>query len=146
MSTMDEQSIIHYESQPVLYIEENYDGDKFATDMRTFIVFDKDENVFCLYGSRKCDKRKKYINYFLKYNTIDDLYNYLLLAMNTKVNTLNITAYFFSDLTSADTFDDFLQKTSKYNELFGYDNIFMNRKSFYKFINILNTGVSSDLE
>jgi hypothetical protein len=146
MDIMDEQSIIYYESQPVLYIEENFDGDIFETDTRAFIVYDKDDNVFCLYGSRKCDKRKKYVNYFLKYNTIDDLYNYLLLAMNTKVNTLNITTYYFSDLTSNDTFDDFSEKTNKYKELFGYDNIKLNRKAFYKFINVLNTGSSVDLE
>jgi hypothetical protein len=138
MDYMDE-STIYYDDQPVLYIEEKIDGNKLKTDMRVFIVFDRDENVFCLYGSRKCDKRDKYINYMLKYSNISDLYNYLFVAMNIKFNNVNVTMFYFSELTSNDTFDDFEQKTSKLNELFGYDNIKLKTSIFNKYINVLNT-------
>jgi hypothetical protein len=139
MDYMDE-STIYYDDQPVLYIEEKIDGNMFKTDMRVFIVFDRDENVFCLYGSRKCDKRDKYINYMLKYSNISDLYNYLFVAMNIKFNNVNVTMFYLSELTSNDTFDDFEQKTSKLNELFGYDNIKLKNSIFNKYINVLNTG------
>ena len=139
MDYMDE-STIYYDDQPVLYIEEKIDGIMFKTDMRVFIVFDRDENAFCLYGSRKCDKRCKYIKYMLKYSNISDLYNYLFVAMNIKFNNVNVTMFYLSELTSNDTFDDFEQKTSKLNELFGYDNIKLKNSIFNKYINVLNTG------
>ena len=139
MDCMDE-STIYYDDQPVLYIEEKIDGNKLKTDMRVFIVFDKDESAFCLYGSRKCDNRDKYINYMLKYTNIYDLYNYLFVAMNIKFNNVNVTMFYLSELTSNDTFDDFEHKTTELNELFGYDNIKLKRKLFNKYINVLNTG------
>ena len=139
MDCMDE-STIYYDDQPVLYIEEKIYGSKLKTDMRAFIVFDKDENAFCLYGSRKCDRRDKYINYMLKYSNVSDLYNYLFVAMNIQFHNVNVTMFYLSGLTSNDTFDDFEHKTTELNELFGYDNIKLKRKLFNKYINVLNTS------
>ena len=130
-----------YEDHPVLYIEEKFYGKQFKTDMRVFIVYDSEEQFFYVYGSRKCKKNKKYINYMLKYGCIKTLYNYLCVAMNTKCNKLNITGYFLSGLTSEDTFDDFVDKTNNYNQLFGYDKVCLNRKNFEKYLQILNTGL-----
>lgn len=135
-----EESTVYYEDQPVLYIEEKIEGNKLTTDMRVFIVFDNDDNLFYLYGSRKCNKRNKYINYMIKYSNVSDLYNYLFVAMNIKFNNVNVTMFYLSELTSNDTFDDFEYKTTKYNELFGYDNIKLKKSIFNKYINVLNTG------
>jgi len=143
MSIMDvsnDDEIINYDDQPVLYIEELFDGPQFKYDMRAFIVYDKDTNLFYLYGSRNCKKTQKYINYMLKYDSIDTLFNYLNVAMNTKISKVNVTVYFMSGLTSQDSFEDFLRKRSKRRELFGYDDITLNRKRFIKYMNVLNVA------
>lgn len=147
MAYSDEQlTTIYYEDQPVLYIEEKFDGKEFKTDMRVFIVYDKVESLFYVYGTRRCKKNHKYIDYILKYETPFMLFNYLKVAMNTVYNKVNVTGYFLSGLTSDDTFDDFSQKTSRSNELFGYDNMILKRKEFNSMIHVLNTGAEySDL-
>jgi hypothetical protein len=135
----NESTPLFYEDQPVLYIEEKFNGKQFKTDMRAFIVYDSIDNYFYVYGSRKCKRNKKYINYMLKYECLDTLFNYLNVAMNTNEHKVNVTGYFLSGLTSEDTFDDFAGKTSNYNQLFGYDNVKLNRKIFYKYLQTLNT-------
>jgi len=142
MSTFDEEvepTTLFYEDQPVLYIEEKFNGKKFKTDMRAFIVYDHDDEHFYVYGSRKCKRNKKYISYTLKYASIELLFNYLSVAMNTRCHKLNITGYFLSGLTSEDTFDDFVDKINNYNQLFGYDKVSLNRRSFNRYLQVLNT-------
>lgn len=136
---IDEPTTLFYEDQPVLYIEEKFNGKQFKTDMRAFIVYDNIDKFFYVYGSRKCKRNKKYINYMLKYECLDTLFNYLNVAMNTSEHKVNVTGYFLSGLTSEDTFDDFADKTSNYNQLFGYDNVILNRKVFCKYLQTLNT-------
>jgi hypothetical protein len=136
---IDEPTTLFYEDQPVLYIEEKFNGKQFKTDMRAFIVYDNTDKFFYVYGSRKCKRNKKYINYMLKYERLDLLFNYLNVAMNIREHKVNVTGYFLSGLTSEDTFDDFADKTSNYNQLFGYDNVILNRKGFCKYLQTLNT-------
>ncbi len=138
MEYFDEDETTYYDAMPVLYIEETIEGRDYKTDMRMFIVYDQVDNYFYVYGSRKC-KQNKYINYMLKYASIDTLYNYIQVSMNSKYHKLNVTGYFIHGLASTDTFDDFTEKTSNYNELFGYDRVSMNRKLFNRYLNTLNT-------
>jgi hypothetical protein len=138
MEYFDEADTTFYEAMPVLYIEEKIKGNEFKTDMRMFIVYDQEDNYFYVYGSRKCKQNNKYINYMLKYASIDTLYNYIQVAMNSKYQKINVTGYFITGLTSADTFDDFTEKISNYNQLFGYDKVTLNRKLFNRYLNTLN--------
>lgn len=138
MEYFDEDETTYYDAMPVLYIEETIEGRDYKTDMRMFIVYDQVDNYFYVYGSRKC-KQNKYINYMLKYASIDTLYNYIQVSMNSKYHKLNVTGYFIHGLASTDTFDDFTEKTSNYNELFGYDRVSLNRKLFNRYLNTLNT-------
>ena len=133
------EPIIYYNDQVVLYIEEKFKGPQYKTDMRTFIVYDKETDCFYVYGSRKCQKNDKYENYVLKFSSIDTLYNYLKVSMNTKYTKLNITGYILSGLTSDDNFDDFEAKTNNFNQLFGYDNIRLKFSNFVSYLNVLNT-------
>ena len=75
----------------------------------------------------------------LKYASIDTLYNYIRVSMNSKYHKLNVTGYFIHGLASTDTFDDFTQKISNFNQLFGYDRVTLNRKLFNRYLNTLNT-------
>jgi hypothetical protein len=133
------EPIICYNDQVVLYIEEKFKGYQYKTDMRTFIVYDKETDCFYVYGSRKCRKNDNYENYVLKYSSIETLYNYLKVSMNTKYTKLNITGYMLSGLTSDDNFDDFEAKTNNFNQLFGYDNIRLKFSTFFSYLNVLNT-------
>jgi hypothetical protein len=133
------EPIIYYNDQVVLYIEEKFKGSQYKTDMRTFIVYDKETDCFYVYGSRKCRKNDNYENYVLKFSSIETLYNYLKVSMDTKNSKLNITGYMLSGLTSDDNFDDFEAKTNNFNQLFGYDNIRLKFSTFFSYLNVLNT-------
>jgi len=139
MDYFDEAEPTFYEAMPVLYIEEKFKGTEFKTDMRMFIVYDQEDNYFYVYGSRKCKRNNNYINYMLKYASIDTLYNYIQVSTNSKYHQLNVTGYFIHGLASTDTFDDFTQKISKFNQLFGYDRVTLSRKLFNRYLNTLNT-------
>ncbi len=116
----------YYDPQMVMHITEyDRDGDK---DSNVFIIFDKDEEMYYLFGSRGGSKHVRYTKTFYCKN---QMYDFISIAMGFKDNnTISLSINYVDNLTSYDEYDDIKRKVSRFNEVVAYDNFTISKKDF----------------
>ena len=121
----------YYDQMMVLNITEYDKNDD--QDMNTFIIFDADDNLFYVYGSRN---GSKYVKYVKTFDNVDGLYNFIYLSMAlSEKHQLSISVNYVEGLTNYDEFIEIKEKVSRYNEIVAYDEIIkLSKKNFCQYI------------
>ena len=112
----------YYEPQMVINITEyDRDGDK---DSDVFIVFDHEEEMYYIFGSRGGSKHVRYTKTFYCKN---QMYDFLSITMGfMDKHTISISANYVNNLTDYDEYDEIKQKVSRFNEVVAYDDFIVN--------------------
>ena len=131
MSTYYDESTIYYDPMMVMNITE-YDKNN-DQDMTTFIIFDTDDNLFYVYGSRE---GSKYVKYTKTFDNINRLYNFIYLSMAlSEKHQISISVNYIEGLTNYDEFNEINEKMTRYNEIVAYDDINgFSKKDFRQYV------------
>ena len=121
----------YYDPMMVMNITE-YDKNN-DQDMTTFILFDTDDNLFYVYGSRE---GSKYVKYVKTFDNINSLYKFIYLSMALSENhQISISVNYIEGLTNYDEFNEINEKMTRYNEIVAYDDIDgFSKKDFRQFV------------
>ena len=118
----------YYDPVMVLNITE-YDTNG-KPDTNVFLVYDEDEDLYYLYGSRG------HVSYTKSFCCIENLYNFISLVMGFSENhTVSISVNYMDDLTDYDDYDKLQSKVSRFNEVVAYDNVTLSKKRLQRFLN-----------
>jgi len=132
-TTPDE--IIYYEPKMVLNLtEHDRSGD---VDMNAFIVYDEDEDLIYVYGSRGYESRGNttYVKYVKTFSCYNALYNFISLSMGFGTNhRLDISVNLLAGLTNYSEYSDFVSKVRRSNEIVAYDNTRITKKELMRYI------------
>ena len=121
----------YYDPMMVMNITE-YDKNN-DQDMNAFILFDADDNLFYVYGSRE---GSKYIKYVKTFENINSLYNFIYLSMAlSEKHQISISVNYIEGLTNYDEFNEINEKITRYNEIVAYDDINgFSKKDFRQYV------------
>ena len=121
----------YYDPMMVMNITE-YDKNN-DQDMTTFILFDADDNLFYVYGSRE---GSKYVKYVKTFDNINSLYKFIYLSMAlSEKHQISISVNYIEGLTNYDEFNEINEKITRYNEIVAYDDIDgFSKKDFRQFV------------
>ena len=121
----------YYDPMMVMNITE-YDKNN-DQDMNAFILFDADDNLFYVYGSRE---GSKYIKYVKTFENINSLYNFIYLSMAlSEKHQISISVNYIEGLTNYDEFNAINEKMTRYNEIVAYDDINgFSKKDFRQYV------------
>lgn len=121
----------YYDPMMVMNITE-YDKNN-DQDMTTFILFDTDDNLFYVYGSRE---GSKYVKYVKTFDNINSLYKFIYLSMALSENhQISISVNYIEGLTNYDEFNEINEKMTRYNEIVAYDDINgFSKKDFRQYV------------
>ena len=131
MSSYYTDSDLQYQSKMVLCIEEYMDPSRGRTkgniDNLIFIHYDRDDNMFYMYGRRQ-DKKlkdKTFVPYFFSVKTVKSIYKFLKFVIDPKTK-ISVTLYNYNDYIDKE-FDDisyeyFYDNMDYHYEIVGYDN------------------------
>ena len=121
----------YYDPMMVMNITE-YDKNN-DQDMTTFILFDADDNLFYVYGSRE---GSKYVKYVKTFDNINCLYKFIYLSMALSENhQISISVNYIEGLTNYDEFNEINEKMTRYNEIVAYDDINgFSKKDFRQYV------------
>jgi hypothetical protein len=116
----------YYDPQMVINITEyDREGDK---DSNVFIVFDEEEEMYYLFGSRGGSKHVRYTKTFYCKN---QMYDFISITMGFKDNhTISLSVNYVNNLTNYDEYDDIKQKVTRFNEVVAYDDFTISKKDF----------------
>ena len=118
----------YYDPVMVLNITE-YDTNG-NPDTNVFLVYDEDEDLYYLYGSRG------HVSYTKSFCCIENLYNFISIVMGFSENhTVSISVNYMDDLTDYDDYDKLQSKVSRFNEVVAYDNVTLSKKRLQRFLN-----------
>ena len=106
-------------------------------DMRIFMLYDADEDLMYLYGSRKSDNFPRYPTFVKTFSDRDVLYDFLDVMMDFTRHKIETAVHQIDYLTDCSDFDDIKRKTSNLTQLSGFDNVMLTKKDFRKYINTL---------
>ena len=128
MSYDEATETTYYDPMMVLNITE-YDADE-KRDSNVFIVYDADEELYYLYGSRG------FVRYSRAFCNADSLYDFVSIAMGVSENhTASISVNYMEDLTNYDEYDELKSKVSRFNEVVAYDGVKLLKRRFMRFLN-----------
>ena len=121
----------YYDPMMVMNITE-YDKNN-DQDMSVFILFDVDDNLFYVYGSRE---GSKYVKYTKTFDNVNTLYNFIYLSMALSENhQISISVNYIEGLTNYDEFNEINEKMTRYNEIVAYDDINgFSKKDFRQYV------------
>ena len=121
----------YYDPMMVMNITE-YDKNN-DQDMSVFILFDVDDNLFYVYGSRE---GLKYVKYTKTFDNVNSLYNFIYLSMALSENhQISVSVNYIEGLTNYDEFNEINEKMTRYNEIVAYDDINgFSKKDFRQYV------------
>jgi hypothetical protein len=121
----------YYDPMMIMNITE-YDKNN-DQDMSVFILFDTDDNLFYVYGSRE---GSKYVKYTKTFDNVNTLYNFIYLSMALSENhQISISVNYIEGLTNYDEFNEINEKMTRYSEIVAYDDIVgFSKKDFRQYV------------
>jgi hypothetical protein len=106
-------------------------------DMRIFMLYDSDEDLIYLYGSRKSDDFPNYPTFAKTFNDETQLYDFLDIMMDFTRHRIDTAVHQIDYLTDVSDFDDILRSINNRTELSGFDNVKITKKDYKKYINVV---------
>ena len=136
----ESESVKYYE--PTMVVEfrqiESTDKDCQTEDMRVFMVYDEDEDLMYVYGSRKSESHRNQVEFVKAFETDDQLYDFLNVIMGfDEKHRVNTSVHYMDGLSDYSGFDDFVRNASRTNEISGYNREKMTKKRFKQYISVL---------
>ena len=123
----EETNTTYYDPVMVLNITE-YDTNE-KPDTNVFLVYDEDEDLYYLYGSRG------HVSYTKSFCCIENLYNFISIVMGFSENhKVSISVNYMDDLTNYDDYNKLQSKVSRFNEVVAYDNITLSKKRLQQYL------------
>jgi regulation of enolase protein 1 (concanavalin A-like superfamily) len=117
---------------------ESTDKDCQTEDMRVFMVYDEDEDLMYVYGSRKSESHRNQVEFVKTFDTDDQLYDFLNVIMGfDEKHRVNTSVHYMDGLSDYSGFDDFVRNASRTNEISGYNREKMTKKRFKQYISVL---------
>ena len=99
-------------------------------DTNVFLVYDEDEDLYYLYGSRG------HVSYTKSFCCSENLYNFISIVMGFSENhKVSISVNYMDDLTDYDDYNKLQSKVSRFNEVVAYDNVTLSKKRLQRFLN-----------
>jgi|DEB19_MinimDraft_2_1074335.scaffolds.fasta_scaffold00006_44 hypothetical protein len=135
MPSTTPDDIVYYEPKMVIYLTEK--DQQGTIDMNLFIVYDEDEDLIYVYGSRGYESRNntnfvKFVKTFSCYNA---MYNFISITMGFGVgHRLSISVNQMAGLTNYSEYHDFVSKVSRSNEIVAYDNTRITKRELMRYI------------
>jgi hypothetical protein len=106
-------------------------------DMRIFMLYDSDEDLIYLYGSRKSDDFPNYPIFTKTFNDETQLYDFLDIMMDFTRHRIDTAVHQIDYLTDVSDFDDIIRSVNNRTELSGFDNVKITKKDYKKYINVI---------
>lgn len=106
-------------------------------DMDMFLVYDEDEDLIYVYGSRGYEPNGdvQYEKYVKSFATYADLYNFISLTMGFQDrHRVNVSVNLMSGLTNYCEYDAYKNNVCRENEIVAYDNIHLPKHMLLKYI------------
>ena len=118
---------------------ESLDENCSVEDMRVFLLYDEDEDLIYVYGSRKSEDYPGLVEFVKTFDSESHAYDFLNVIMGFDAGFfVNTSVYYMDGLTDYSGFDDLSKKAvSKKIEISGYDRQTMSKKAFKKYMSIL---------
>jgi hypothetical protein len=117
---------------------ESLDEDCDAEDMRVFLLYDEDEDLIYVYGSRKSKDYPGLVDFVKTFDSESHAYDFLNVIMGFDAGFLvNTSVYYMDGLTDYSGFDDLSNNASRKIEISGYDGQKMSKKAFKKYMSVL---------
>ena len=121
----------------ICQIESRKPGKPIVEDMRVFLVHDAEDDLICVYGSRKSEN-DNYVDFMKTFDSESHAYDFLNVMMGFDGGyRCNTSVHYMSNLTDYSMFDDFVQNVCKKSEISGYDNVKMSKKRFRKYMSVI---------
>lgn len=136
----DSESVKYYESTMVVEFRqlESTDKDCDKEDMRVFMVYDEDEDLVYVYGSRKSESHRNQVEFVKAFETDDQLYDFLNVIMGfDEKHRVNTSVHYMDGLSDYSGFDDFVKNASRTNEISGYNREKITKKRFKQYMSVL---------
>jgi hypothetical protein len=127
--------IIYYDPKMVINLTERDRNGEI--DMNVFIVYDEDEDLIYVFGSRGYESRghTNFVKYVKTFSCYNALYNFISLSMGFGTNhRLDISVNLLAGLTNFSEYSDFVSKVSRSNEIVAYDNTRITKKELMRYI------------
>ena len=127
--------ITYYENTFVVEFRQKEKGTN-VVDMRVFILYDSDEELMYVYGSRKSEN-SKYPNFVKTFADEDQMYDFLDIMLDFARHKTDTAVHQIVCLMSDSDFDDIAENVTNRTELSGFDNVKMTKKNFRKYLNVV---------
>ena len=124
----------YYENTIVVEFKQLERGTR-NVDMRVFMLYDSDEDLMYLYGSRKSDEFPNYPTFAKTFNDETQLYDFLDIMMDFSRHRIDTAVHQIDYLTDSSDFDDIVRNVNSRTELSGFDNIKITKKTYKKYLN-----------
>lgn len=132
----EETETTYYENTIVVEFRQLEKGTR-EVDMRVFMLYDAEENLVYLYGSRKSDEFPNYPNFIKTFNDENQMYNFLDIMMDFSRHRIDTAVHQIDYLTDDSDFDDIVRSVNRRTELSGFDSVKITKKDYKKYINVV---------
>lgn len=132
----EETDTSYYENTIVVEFRQLEKGTR-NVDMRIFMLYDSDEDLIYLYGSRKSDDFPNYPTFAKTFNDETQLYDFLDIMMDFTRHRIDTAVHQIDYLTDVSDFDDIVRSINNRTELSGFDNVKITKKDYKKYINVI---------
>lgn len=126
----------YYENTFVVEFRQKEKGTN-VVDMRVFILYDSDEELIYVYGSRKSNSHRSHPIFAKTFADEDHVYDFLDIMLDFSRHKIDTSVHQIDYLTSNSDFDDIVANVTNHNELSGFDNVKMTKKNFRKYLNVI---------
>ena len=132
----EETETTYYENTIVVEFNQKEKGTN-KVDMRIFMLYDADEDLIYLYGSRKSTEFPNYPTFAKTFDDETKLYDFLDIMMDFSRHKIDTSIHQIDYLTDSSDFDDIARNVNSHTELSGFDNVKFTKKDYKKYINSL---------
>jgi len=132
----EETETTYYENTIVVEFQQLEKGTR-KVDMRIFMLYDADEDLIYLYGSRKSNEFPNYPTFAKTFNDETQLYDFLDIMMDFSRHRIDTAVHQIDYLTDISDFDDIVRSVNNRTELSGFDNIKITKKTYKQYINVV---------
>ena len=136
-SYYDEETETSYYENTIVVEFRQIERDTNKVDMRVFMLYDAEDELMYLYGSRKSNEFPNYPNFVKTFNNENKLYNFLDIMMDFSRHRIDTAVHQIDYLTDVSDFDDIVRSINRKTELSGFDHVKMTKKECKKYINVV---------
>lgn len=136
-SYYDEETDTSYYENTIVVEFKQLEKDTRNVDMRIFMLYDAEEDLVYLYGSRKSNDFPNYPTFVKIFSDRNVLYDFLDIMMDFSRHQIDTAVHQIDYLTDSSDFDDIARSVNSRTELSGFDNVKITKKTYRQYINVI---------